>query len=198
MRRRAGAAIAVTAVGDKRYAGAPVARDRARPGQVVVLTGPVGGSGLGRHLRPAPRVEAGRHLASVGARAMMDTSDGLALDLERMARASGVRIDLEFLTPWQNVALTAFWLLAIKNALNFLDIMDALHTVEYEGIQGILTFDEKGDVQKFPRLYIIGDDLALYDYNERVRKQKEEFKRKREELMKKLEKIQQQAEEIAN
>jgi UDP-GlcNAc:undecaprenyl-phosphate GlcNAc-1-phosphate transferase len=39
---------------------------------------------------------------------------------------AGVRIDLEFLPTWLNLALTAFWLLSIKNALNFLDIMDGL------------------------------------------------------------------------
>ena len=39
---------------------------------------------------------------------------------------AGVRIDLEFLPLSLNLALTAFWLLAIKNALNFLDIMDGL------------------------------------------------------------------------
>ena len=39
---------------------------------------------------------------------------------------SGVRIDVEVLPIWLNLALTAFWLLSIKNALNFLDIMDGL------------------------------------------------------------------------
>jgi thiamine-monophosphate kinase len=93
--RKLGATLAVTALGEKRYAGPPVARDRARAGHVLVLTGPVGGSPLGRHLRPEPRVAQGLQLASLGARAMMDTSDGLALDLARLARASKVRIDLE-------------------------------------------------------------------------------------------------------
>ncbi len=69
---------------------------------------------------------------------------------------------------------------------------------DFPGVTGSINFDEKGDVAKFPRLYIIGDDLLLYDYNERVRKQQEEYKKRREELMRKLEKIQRQAEDIAN
>jgi len=69
-------------------------RDRARPGQVVLLTGPVGGSLLGRHLRITPRLAAGRALWLAGATALMDVSDGLGLDAERLARASGVRLVL--------------------------------------------------------------------------------------------------------
>jgi thiamine-monophosphate kinase len=61
------------------------------------LTGPVGGSALGRHLAIEPRLEAGRALWLGGARVLMDVSDGLGLDLTRIAAASGVRIELECL-----------------------------------------------------------------------------------------------------
>lgn len=64
---------------------------------------------------------------------------------------------------------------------------------DFPGVTGSIQFDEKGDVRKFPRLYIIGEDLLLYDYNERVRKQQEEIRRRREELRKKLEQIQRDA-----
>lgn len=73
----------------------PPGRSRARPGEAVVLTGPVGGSILGRHLRIEPRVSAGRWLHERGATAMMDVSDGLAWDLYRLARAAGVGVDIE-------------------------------------------------------------------------------------------------------
>ncbi|MBL8863418.1 MAG: thiamine-phosphate kinase [Planctomycetes bacterium] len=87
--------LTVTALGAWTGPGRPPGRDRARPGQVVVLTGPTGGSLLGRHLRPVPRIEEGRRLARLGASALMDVSDGLAWDLHRLARASGVRIELD-------------------------------------------------------------------------------------------------------
>lgn len=70
-------------------------RARARAGQRLVVTGPVGGSLLGRHLRISPRLAEGRALAEAGATALMDISDGLAWDLHRLARAAGVRIVLE-------------------------------------------------------------------------------------------------------
>lgn len=49
---------------------------------------------LARQLRPEPPVEAGKRAALAGATAMMDVSDGLVIDARRMARASGVQLDL--------------------------------------------------------------------------------------------------------
>jgi len=90
------AGLTVTALGVLEGDGTPVARDRAVPGQDVVVTGPLGGSlASGRHLEPVPRLAEGRALVRAGATAMMDVSDGLALDLFRMARSSGVAIELE-------------------------------------------------------------------------------------------------------
>lgn len=89
------AGLVVTAHGQLPGTRRPPGRDRAKAGQVLLLTGPVGGSRLGRHLRVRPRLTAGRQLWRSGATALMDVSDGLALDLHRMARASGVSFQLD-------------------------------------------------------------------------------------------------------
>ncbi|MEM9799858.1 MAG: thiamine-phosphate kinase [Planctomycetota bacterium] len=90
------ASIVVAALGEVDATRAPVGRDRARPGQRVVVTGPLGGSlAGGRQLRPVPRFDAAATLAEAGATAMMDVSDGLALDLFRIARSSNVRIVIQ-------------------------------------------------------------------------------------------------------
>lgn len=71
----------------------PVQRDGARAGDRILVTGPLGGSLLGKHMTFTPRVGEARRLAlRLGARlhAMMDVSDGLLLDLHRMCAASRV------------------------------------------------------------------------------------------------------------
>jgi thiamine-monophosphate kinase len=87
--------LAVSAFGEWCGPGRPPGRDRARPGELVLVTGALGGSRRGRHLEPRPRFAEAQWLVAAGARALMDVSDGLALDLARLARASRVRIDLE-------------------------------------------------------------------------------------------------------
>jgi len=87
--------LSVTGLGHVTGRGRSVGRDRAAAGHVLLLSGAVGGSRLGRHLRIVPRVELGCELHAAGARAMMDISDGLALDLSRLAEASGVRLELD-------------------------------------------------------------------------------------------------------
>lgn len=90
--------------------GKPMVRTAARPGHLVGVTGPVGGSAGGlramleeapavgpdadqlaiSHRRPRPHVAEGQILVANGIESAMDVSDGLADDLAKLCAASGV------------------------------------------------------------------------------------------------------------
>lgn len=101
--------IAVTALGQcERY----VPRSGARAGDLVCVTGTLGDSALalermlagedvseflrGRHVDPTPRLEEGVAFARHGAHAMIDISDGLLMDLERVLEASGTGATIRY------------------------------------------------------------------------------------------------------
>ncbi|HEX5936409.1 MAG TPA: AIR synthase-related protein, partial [Actinomycetota bacterium] len=85
----------------------------ARPGHRLVVTGSVGGAAAGRRLtsqrswsdeerdalsrwmRPTPRVGEAAALAANGVSAMIDVSDGLAIDLSRVCAESGTGVRLD-------------------------------------------------------------------------------------------------------
>jgi thiamine-monophosphate kinase len=70
---------------------APITRSGAKVGDGIYVTGPLGGSILGRHLTFEPRVALARRLATTGrVSAMIDLSDGLARDLRHICRDSEV------------------------------------------------------------------------------------------------------------
>ena len=108
--RAASLVLAVTVFG---RAAAPATRAGARPGDVLAVTGSLGGSEAGRlllerdagdvpglaelslrHRRPVPRLADGRVLAAF-VHAMLDVSDGVASDARRLAEASGVRVEVD-------------------------------------------------------------------------------------------------------
>lgn len=82
-------------------------RSGAQAGDAVFITGPVGAAMLGfetlrdgtgndpsAYLRPLPLLAEGKALAPLVS-AIMDVSDGLLLDASRIAKASGVTIDID-------------------------------------------------------------------------------------------------------
>jgi thiamine-monophosphate kinase len=110
--------IGVTVVGHLSDPDSAVRRDGARTGDVLVVTGELGGAAagllliedrapgaelddglrdalIGRQLLPRPQLEAGARLAAAGARAMIDISDGLAADAGHLAAESGVHLSLD-------------------------------------------------------------------------------------------------------
>ncbi|MDQ1525490.1 MAG: thiamine-monophosphate kinase [Microbacteriaceae bacterium] len=114
--------IAVTAFGDL-SGRTPVLRSGARVGDVVAVCGVLGDAALAlrllfteavgadgepssalaatlrsrtaAQLAPRPPIAAGQVAALAGATAMLDLSDGLAIDAARLARASSVRLDFD-------------------------------------------------------------------------------------------------------
>lgn len=86
--------------------GKALRRDGAKPGDAIYVTGQLGGSALGlskgkgpawrRHLHPEPRLDAGNFLREkLRATSAIDISDGLSLDLSRVAKSSGLCADLD-------------------------------------------------------------------------------------------------------
>jgi thiamine-monophosphate kinase len=85
--------LSITAVGT---ADRPVLRSGGRPGDRLVVTGPLGSQAASGYTAPiVPRLAEGAELAGI-ASAMIDLSDGIATDLRRLAAASGcgARVEL--------------------------------------------------------------------------------------------------------
>lgn len=101
--------LGLTAIGQVPPGGAPDRRG-ARDGDLLFVTGPIGDAGLGLRIArgeiagprrllkayqlPMPRLAEGRALGPI-AHAMADVSDGLLIDTQRMATASGLSVNID-------------------------------------------------------------------------------------------------------
>jgi thiamine-monophosphate kinase len=87
--------LSVTALG---HSARVPGRAGARAGDLLVVTGPLGAAGAAfrskSYARPPVRLEEGKYLART-AHALLDISDGIAVDAGHMARRSGVRCVIE-------------------------------------------------------------------------------------------------------
>jgi thiamine-monophosphate kinase len=73
-----------------------VSRAGGKSGDELFVTGCLGGSRSGRHLQFVPRIEEARWLSRhFPIHAMIDLSDGLGVDLPRLARASKLRFEVD-------------------------------------------------------------------------------------------------------
>jgi thiamine-monophosphate kinase len=162
--------VAVTVLGTIEDGGAPVSRAGAQRDDVLLLTGPCGGSAAGlralragtgpgdRYRRPLARLREGQVARVGGAHAMIDVSDGLALDLHRLADASGVGFRLDEVPAAEGATLDEALgggedyelLLAVAAA-------DADGLIDAFGRQGLRLPARLGTMAPDPDLRLFGD-----------------------------------------
>lgn len=131
--------------------GTALLRSGAYPGDVIYVTGPLGGSfARGKHLNFMPRVKEGKWLRQSGyVRAMMDISDGLATDLRHILKASkaGAELNSKNLPMVEN----------LEQALYDGEDFELLFTVRAEEADAFDFQCLEGLEQSFPRIGKITD-----------------------------------------
>jgi thiamine-monophosphate kinase len=113
MSRSSSLTINIAAFGEDGPSGRLLTRSGARKGDLVAVTGTLGGAAAGLHLlndsasrlqppgsfidsfaRPSPRIKEGLLLAELGIRSAIDISDGLVSDLGHLCKASKLGADV--------------------------------------------------------------------------------------------------------
>ena len=136
------AAISIAMAGCARR-GKVVLRSGGKAGDVLFVTGRLGGSLARKHWAFEPRIAQGLWLAAEGrASAMMDLSDGLGADLPRLAKASGCGYEVEESAVPRSPGCS------VKQALGDGEDYELLVAVPQEKAR----FVERAWKQKFPRL----------------------------------------------
>ncbi len=146
-------------VGGETPKGRAILRSGAKPGDVIAVTGELGGAAGGlrfllgggqmneaptslidRHLLPVPRIKAGINLSALGVSSMIDISDGLSSDLAHICQASGTgaKIFAESIPAddkLSRLGMTDEQILEI--ALNGGEDFELLFTIEAEKFSGL-------------------------------------------------------------
>ena len=134
-------------------------RSGARPGDRVFVTGKLGGSRAGKHLRFMPRIREARWLTDhYPIHAMLDVSDGLASDLRRLTESSQIGIDLVS----QQVPRTGSLHAALTDGEDF----ELLFTVSARAASRLRNkFFEIGQVIAKPGVFLEGQPLQEQGYD---------------------------------
>lgn len=120
-----------------------VSRSGGKPGDEIFVTGRLGGSIRGKHLRFIPRIIESRWLTkNFRIHAMMDLSDGLGADLPRLARASGVGFDVD------EAAIPRTRGCKVQEAISDGEDYELLFTISHDQAATL----QKAWVRKFPAL----------------------------------------------
>lgn len=162
--------ISVTVLGESTIRG-PVLRSGARPGDAIFVTGPLGGSLLGRHLHPEPRVaEALAVHERASLHAAIDISDGLLSDLGHILEEShglGAILDRDAIPihPDAQVISAQDGRPTLDHALNDGEDFELCFVVPPEGVAGLqranLVLHRVGEVVSGGGIRLRGPDGSL-------------------------------------
>lgn len=161
-------------------------RDKAKVGDLVCVTGPIGSSAGGlevllagdsnpsgqllvdRHFRPTPRIDVGIKLVESGVRCAMDVSDGLVGDVEKIANASDVLISIEMdEIPLASELIFMFGTSAIELALSGGEDYELVFTASESIVSSLLNDvrNQTSVIGRVDRASNIGGEVRVLDGN---------------------------------
>ena len=148
----------------------PVRRNGAKVGDVICVTGSLGGSGLRKHLDFEPRVAEALEIVRIAdLHAMMDLSDGLSTDLNRICNQSGVgaMVEASALPISEDARATADPLSAALNEGEDFELLFTLSQDQWERLRaawrGPVPITEVGRITDAGRMKIRMPDGQIVD-----------------------------------